>query len=69
MFTKHRLDHPPGATYAYSNFGYCIQGRIIEAASGETYEDYVKTALLEPIGITRMAIGNTLKSREGEVTY
>ncbi len=24
------LDHPPGTNYAYSNFGYCVLGRVIE---------------------------------------
>jgi hypothetical protein len=22
------LDHPPGQNYAYSNFGYCVLGRV-----------------------------------------
>ena len=51
------LDFDPGTQYAYSNFGYCILGRIIEQASGQTYEEYVKSRILQPMGITRMRIG------------
>src|SRR5262245_42912196 len=41
------LDHDPGTTYVYSNIGYLILGRVIEAASGEKYETYVKRSVLE----------------------
>ena len=66
-----RLDFAPGTRYAYSNFGYCLLGRIIEEKTGRLYEDYVKEQVLEPLGITRMRIGGTLPqdSADGEVTY
>lgn len=54
------LDFTPGTRYAYSNFGYCVLGRIIERVTGESYEDFVKTQVLKPIGITQMCIGHTL---------
>ena len=65
------LDFDPGSQYAYSNFGYCLLGRIIEEKSGLPYEEYVRERALEPLGATRMRIGGTLaKERvEGEVTY
>ena len=28
------LDFDPGNEYAYSNFGYCLLGRVIEKVSG-----------------------------------
>ena len=65
------LDFEPGARYAYSNFGYCVLGREIERASGQSYEEYVKEHVLAPIGITEMHLGRTQrkdKSR-GEVEY
>jgi CubicO group peptidase (beta-lactamase class C family) len=37
-----RLTAPPGETYAYSNFGYCVLGRVIEKLTGQTYEQYIK---------------------------
>jgi len=54
------LDHDPGAQYAYSNFGYCLLGRIIEGLSGQTYEEHVAEHLLAPLGITDMRIGHSL---------
>jgi N-acyl-D-amino-acid deacylase len=66
-----RLDFDPGTFYAYSNFGYCVLGRVIEKVTGQTYEDYVKENVLKPMGVTRMRIGRTrLEERaEGEVRY
>jgi CubicO group peptidase (beta-lactamase class C family) len=52
------LDRSPDPQYA-SNYEYCILGRIVEEASGQRYEDYVKSAVLLPLGITRMQIGHT----------
>ncbi|MGJ8639703.1 MAG: serine hydrolase domain-containing protein [Opitutaceae bacterium] len=44
------LQHAPGTTYAYANTGYLILGLIIEAVSGESYEDYVNTHVIAPSG-------------------
>lgn len=58
------LTTAPGNTYAYSNFGYCILGRIIEKITGENYESYVIDEILSPLGIDNMRIGgNTLADR------
>lgn len=68
---KTQLDHDPGSKYAYSNFGYCLLGRIIESVTGETYEGYVKKHVLNPIGIQGMRIGHTLEEERlpNEVRY
>jgi CubicO group peptidase (beta-lactamase class C family) len=65
------LDWAPGTTYAYSNFGYCVLGRVIEAVSGRSYGEYVTREVLQPIGVTHMRLGkNLLKDRApGEVKY
>jgi CubicO group peptidase (beta-lactamase class C family) len=49
------LNHAPGTTVAYSNFGYLLAGRVIEALSGLPYIKYVNDTLLDPLGIGRMA--------------
>jgi N-acyl-D-amino-acid deacylase len=66
-----KLDFDPGERYAYSNYGYCLLGRVIEKLSGQTYEDYVKAHVLSPIGVHAMRIGRThLADRSpGEVRY
>lgn len=58
-------------TYAYSNFGYCLLGRVIEKISGKPYDRFIREEVLKPCGISDMVIGgNTLSERRpGEVTY
>lgn len=65
------LDFAPGENYAYSNFGYCLLGRIIESLTGQTYEQFVQQQILEPIGVTSMRLGRTrLGGRvDNEVRY
>jgi N-acyl-D-amino-acid deacylase len=65
------LDSDPGQKYAYSNFGYCILGRIIEKVSGLPYETYMRQKILAPLGIRRMSIGASLLAgrKPGEVKY
>jgi CubicO group peptidase (beta-lactamase class C family) len=57
--------------YFYSNFGYCLLGRVIEKLSGETYAQYITDEVLTPCGIKDMVIsGNTLADRKPkEVLY
>ncbi|MEI6234718.1 MAG: serine hydrolase domain-containing protein [Planctomycetota bacterium] len=57
------LDFAPGTKFAYSNFGYCVLGRIIEKVSGQPYEAYVKEHVLGPMGIRGMRIGGA-RARE-----
>jgi len=66
-----KLDFDPGEKYAYSNFGYCLLGRVIEKITGQSYESYVREHLLSPAGITKMRIGATLLKgrRPNEVRY
>ena len=65
------LQFDPGSSYAYSNYGYCLLGRVVEKITGQRYEDYVRNELLAPLGITRMICGRTRVSERatGEVTY
>jgi N-acyl-D-amino-acid deacylase len=46
------LDFSPGTRFAYSNFGYCLLGRIMEAASGQPYEEAISAIVLQPLGLT-----------------
>jgi len=68
---KWPLDFDPGTRYAYSNYGYCLLGRVIEKVSGESYESYVREQVLKPMGVCGMRIGKTREPgrAEGEVRY
>lgn len=65
------LTQPPGKAYAYSNFGYCLLGRVVEQVTGESYDAFVKRAILGPAGAPGMLIaGNTRGDRRPtEVLY
>ena len=65
------LDFAPGTRHAYSNFGYCLLGRLLEQATGVGYEEHVRRDVLAPLGIATMRIGKTLEHErsDGEVRY
>ncbi|MBV8720275.1 MAG: serine hydrolase [Chloroflexi bacterium] len=64
------LDNAPGTNYAYSNFGYCLLGRVIEKVSGFPYDAYVKAAVLEPSGISDMNIAaNGISSKRPDEAF
>jgi len=71
LLANRPLSSAPGSTYSYLNFGYCVLGRVIEKITNMTYENYVKSNILQQCGITDMKIGgNTLNERSpGEVKY
>jgi CubicO group peptidase (beta-lactamase class C family) len=65
------LSRQPGTSYAYSNFGYCLLGRIIEKVTGQCYADYIHQSVLVPSQAEGMRIAkNALQDRaDGEVVY
>ena len=62
FMTTRPLDFDPGARYAYSNFGYCVLGRVIEKVSGVSYSEFVRNEVLRPIGIEDVRLGKSLLS-------
>ncbi len=65
------LTSKPGTQWAYSNFGYCVLGRIIEQVTGQPYEAYVQGNILAPCGITTMQIAHNSERQRAssEVVY
>lgn len=65
------LDFDPGERSAYSNLGYLVLGRIIEAVTGQKYEKYVQREIARPLGIRTLQLGRALVENraEGEVRY
>jgi CubicO group peptidase (beta-lactamase class C family) len=66
-----RQSAAPGTTYIYSNFGYCLLGRIVENISGKSYEDYVREAVLASAGAGGMKLADATPAApgSGEVRY
>ena len=66
-----RLRDNPGGSAQYSNVGYLVLSRVIEKASGMTYEDYIRKHVLEPAGCYDMQIARNFRHQKHrrEVTY
>src|SRR5262249_28092900 len=45
-------DWAPGTRFEYSNLGYAILGRVIAAACGRDYVEFVRTRLFLPMDMT-----------------
>lgn len=45
------LQNKPGQKYAYSNFGYCVLGRVIEKAGKKPYNNIVEQVICKPLKI------------------
>jgi CubicO group peptidase (beta-lactamase class C family) len=46
------LSRPVGSAFEYSNVNYNLLGLIIEAASGESYADYIQNHIFDPLGMS-----------------
>jgi len=48
-----------GQAWHYSNLAYALLGHVVSRASGMPFRDYVRTRLLEPVGLARTTWGPT----------
>lgn len=46
------LTSDPGMGHRYSNFGFALLGLVVSREGGMPYRDFVRTRLLEPLGMT-----------------
>ena len=65
------LDFDPGTRVAYSNIGYLVLGRVIEAVTGQRYEPWVTTNVLHPVGAGGMLLARGVPEKRpaAEVRY
>ena len=50
----------PGDLFVYSNFGYLLLGKVIEAVSKLSYEQFVETNIFQPTGVFDAQVGGDL---------
>lgn len=55
----------PGTVTAYSNWGSSLAAYVIECVSGQSFDDYVKEHIFEPLGMEHTAIRPDLSDQEG----
>lgn len=60
-FADRALISAPGAEYHYSSSGYNLIAAVIEAASGMPFRDYVRTRVIEPLGLGATAFDDVMK--------
>jgi CubicO group peptidase (beta-lactamase class C family) len=51
---------PPGSTPAYSNYGACLAGYIVQRVSGEPFDDYVEHHIFQPLGMAHASFRQPL---------
>jgi CubicO group peptidase (beta-lactamase class C family) len=54
------LNFEPGTRFAYSNTGYLVLGKIIEAVTHQPYETWVREHVLQPSGVLEAHLGHNL---------
>jgi CubicO group peptidase (beta-lactamase class C family) len=65
------LQFDPGKQTVASNFGFSVLGRVIEKASGETYEKYIVEHVFRPLGVddVKLARSQPRERDPREVSY
>jgi D-alanyl-D-alanine carboxypeptidase len=53
VISRYPPTFPAGTMQIYSNTGYWLLGRIVEKASGVTYEEYIEKRIFAPLGMSR----------------
>src|SRR5258705_11591240 len=51
-WAKQPLDFDPGARWQYSNTNYTLAGMVVEKAAGMPFFQFVRTRILDPVGLT-----------------
>lgn len=59
-FERIPIAFEPGTTRSYSNYGYILAGYIIETVTGQSWEDYVQTHILDPLSMVNSNFGSDL---------
>ncbi len=65
------LQFTPGERTAYSNFGYCMLGRVLEKVTGDAYFEAIQRLVCLPLAIRDIGLGRSDRSRRDprEVEY
>ena len=61
-----KLKNPPGSTWMYSNLGFGLAGKILERATGNSYEELVKNRICDVLDMNDTGI-NILESHKNKL--
>jgi len=51
------LNFEPGTSFSYCNSGYVLLGAIIEMVSGQSFSEFLRGNIFEPLGMKRTVVG------------
>ncbi len=63
-----KLTHSVGQGTFYSNANYCVLGGIIEAVSGQRYEDYIQEHIFDPLSMSNSYTSKNVARQHGLAT-
>lgn len=61
--------HPAGRRFHYSNLGYAVLGRIVESLRGSSWEQCLRTEILQPLGMARTTAHATAPAAAGTAVH
>lgn len=66
VFDERALLFEPGSDFFYTSYGYVVIGRVIEEASGMSFEDYMQQNIWDKAGMTNTGVEHFNKTYEGK---
>ena len=60
-----KLTRPVGSKFEYSNTNYNLLGLVIEAASGESYSDYIQQHIFDPLDMSHSYTSKLVAQQNG----
>lgn len=58
--TTQRAAYAPQVRWKYSNLAYALAGYVVESVSGKPWDQYVRTSILDPLGMRSTTIDENL---------
>jgi CubicO group peptidase (beta-lactamase class C family) len=65
LMANANLLFPPGKGFAYSNANYVTQGVIVQAVSGQSYEDYIQQHIFTPLDMRHSYVSQETAVQDG----
>jgi CubicO group peptidase (beta-lactamase class C family) len=69
LIAKERPQFKPGSRFSYSNDDYILLGAVIQEASGESYQDYLRQHIFGPAGMTATGYGVYVPARVPDMAH
>jgi CubicO group peptidase (beta-lactamase class C family) len=65
LLASAKLGSPPGRTFTYANANFVILGMIVQAVTGQSYEDYIKEQIFAPLDMQNSFVSQDAAIQNG----